>query len=57
MVDFKVVIESIMINLKVVVVLLLNFVKMLNILKGGKIENISLLYNFFFDSKIIIVWK
>lgn len=46
-----------MINLKVVVVLLLNFVKMLNILKGGKIENISLLYNFFFDSKIIIVWK
>lgn len=30
---------------------------MSNIPKGGKIENISLLHNFFFDSKTFFAWK
>lgn len=55
--DFKAAIESTMTNLKVVVALPPNSVKMSNIPKGGKIENISLLHNFFFDSKTIIAWK
>lgn len=53
----KAAIESTMTNLKVVVALPPNSVKMSNIPKGGKIENISLLHNFFFDSKTIIAWK
>lgn len=55
--DFKAAIESTMTNLKVVVALQPYSVKMSNIPKGGKIENISLLHNFFFDSKTIISWK
>lgn len=55
--DFKAAIESTMTNLKLVVALPPNSVKMSNIPKGGKIENISQLHNFVFDNKTIIAWK
>lgn len=46
--EFKAAIESTMTKLKVVVALPPSSVKLSNLLKGGKIENISLLHNFIF---------